>query len=403
MADTWIRNVLIETNYLQEDGFTYGSQTKPIDIQLKEGKVTKIQNYQSDKKYASEIDGKGLLILPTLKEMHCHLDKSKLGVPWRPVTPAKNLVERFTSEVVELDSLDLSIEARAKNLIDIELANGVTFFRSHIDVHPAVGQRYLEGVQRAISEYNQQFDYELIAFPQHGLLRSNAYKEVDTALKNGATLIGGVDPYTLDGDVEKSLAQTFELAVKHQVPIDIHVHDRFEAGRATFKTLLEYTKQTYWQGKVFVSHAFGLNDFTGEEREKMYADLAKEQIGIISSVPINGVVPPLIELQQAGVQVALGCDNVYDSWSPYGTGNILEKLNRYGEVFNRKTQEELTASLGLITGGRQTLSNEGDKLWLQEGDVASFLLTKASCAAEFVARQNAVEASFYRGKNTFNR
>lgn len=29
----------------------------------------------------------------------------------------------------------------------------------------------------------------------------------------------------------------------------------------------------------------------------------------------NGIVPPLVELQAAGVGVRLGCDNVYDSWS----------------------------------------------------------------------------------------
>ncbi|KAF1296427.1 deaminase [Enterococcus sp. JM4C] len=401
-SEKWLRNVLIETAYLREGTFTSGSQTKLIDVQIKDGVVAQIKEYQPEQFYESEIDGKGRLLLPTLKEMHCHLDKSKLGVPWRPVTPAQNIVERFTSEVAELDALDLSIEARAKNLINLELAHGVTFFRSHIDVHPAVGQRYLEGVQRAIASYDERFDYELIAFPQHGLLRSNAYNEVDTALKNGATLIGGVDPYSLDGDVEKSLNQTFELAVKHHVPIDIHVHDRGEAGRATFKTLLDYTKQSNWQGQVFVSHAFGLNDFLGEERADVFAQLAKERIGIISSVPINGAVPPLKELQQAGVKVALGCDNIYDSWSPYGTGSVVEKLNRYGEVFNLKTQEELTESLGLLTGGTKTLSTEEDGLWLKTGDVASFLLTEASCAAEFVARQTPVETSFYRGQVAFN-
>lgn len=399
MTSTWIRNISIETEYLKEENYLYGSDTKKIDIQIEDGKILEICTHHSENMSGSDIDGTGLLILPTIKEMHCHLDKSKLGVPWRPVTPAKNLVERFTSEITELDALDLPIEARAKNLIDTELAQGVTFFRSHIDVHPAVGQRYLEGVQRAISDYDASFDYELIAFPQHGLLRSNAYQEVDLALKNGATLIGGVDPYSLDGQVEKSLSQTFELAVKHHVPIDIHVHDRGEAGRKTFETILSYTKQSNWQEKVFVSHAFGLNDFVGEQRAEMFSSLANEGIGIISSIPISGGVPPLTELQKAGVKVAIGCDNIYDSWSPYGTGSVREKLNRYGEIFNQKTQEELTQILGLITGGKQTISekNEGE-LWLKEGDAASFLLTNASCAAEFVARQTPIAYSFYRGK-----
>ncbi len=75
-----------------------------------------------------DVNGRGYLLLPSLREMHCHLDKSKLGVPWRPITPAKNLVERFTSEIRELDGLSLSLKERARNLIETELANGVTFF-----------------------------------------------------------------------------------------------------------------------------------------------------------------------------------------------------------------------------------------------------------------------------------
>jgi len=59
----------------------------------------------------------------------------------------------------------------------------------------------------------------------------------------------------------------------------------------------------------------------------------------------NGIVPPLVELQAAGVGVHLSCDNVYDSWSPFGTGNILEKLNHYCEIFGKKGQRELTDSL----------------------------------------------------------
>ncbi|GAF15030.1 cytosine deaminase [Bacillus sp. JCM 19045] len=290
--------------------------------------------------------------------MHCHLDKSKLGVPWRPITPAKNLVERFTSEIRELDGLSLSLKDRARNLIDTELANGVTFFRSHIDVHPRVGQRYLEDVQAVLQEYEDQLEYELVAFPQHGLLRSEAYGEMKQALQSGVQFVGGVDPASLDGDVKRSLSQTFELATAHQVPIDIHVHDRGENGRETVRTLLDYTKQSGWHGKVAISHAFGLNDFAGEERAEVFTALAEAGMTIVSSVPINGNVPPLEELRSYGVNVLIGCDNVYDSWSPFGTGRVLEKLNRYAEIFRLTSQEQLTNALQLISGQPLALANE---------------------------------------------
>ncbi|MBT2598994.1 MULTISPECIES: amidohydrolase [unclassified Oceanobacillus] len=393
---TWLRNVRVENDYLEKEGFTYGSKSETVDIEIKNGKISDIiahQNFRPDGN--NEIDGKNYLILPTLREMHCHLDKSKLGVPWKPITPANNIVERFTSEIDELDNLSLSLKERAKNLIETEISNGVTFFRSHIDVHPKVGQRYLEGVLETLEEYQGQLDYELVAFPQHGMLRSNAYDDVKKALESGVQIIGGVDPSSLDGDLERSLSQTFELAIQFNVPIDIHVHDRGEHGTETVKKLIEYTKQSNWQGKVAISHAFGLNDFVGEEREMVFSELAELGISVISSVPINGRIPPLEELRTAGVNVNLGCDNVYDSWSPFGTGNILEKLNRYAEIHRLTTQEALTDSLALITG--KPFNLEKGKTWLKKDMDASFLLVDSSSAAEFVARQSPVKFSFYKG------
>ncbi|GMA54611.1 hypothetical protein GCM10025857_59680 [Alicyclobacillus contaminans] len=161
---------------------------------------------------------------------------------------------------------------------------------------------------------------------------------------------------------------------------------------------MKLTKESHWQNKVTISHAFGLNDFIGNERKEFFRQLADQQISIISSVPLNGVIPPLEELRQFGVDVSLGCDNVYDSWSPFGNGNVLEKLNRYAEIFNITTQDGLTDCLELVTGKKIV----SDNLWLQEGDEATFILVDSSCSAEFVARQSKVCSSYYKGKLVFS-
>lgn len=293
----------------------------------------------------------------------------------------------------------MPLKTRARHLLETELRNGVTFFRSLIDVHLAVGQRYLNEVKELLAEYQSIVEYELIAFPQHVLLLSNAYQDVHEALKNGAMLIFGFDPETLDGDAHASLHQTFDLAVRHHVPIDIHVHDRHEAGRKTVRELIRYTKEANWQGNVTISHAFGLNDFKGDERQEVFYEMGQLGMSVISSVPINGIVPPLVELQAAGVGVHLGCDNVYDSWSPFGTGNILEKLNHYCEIFGKKGQRELTDSLQLISSAYTF--DEKMQPWLKAGMDATFILVDASCSAEFIVRMKPVKASYSKGKNIF--
>ena len=327
---------------------------------------------------ATIIDGENQLLLPGLIEKHCHLDKSKLGTPWRPVTPAASLVERFETEIPQLDALPLSIKERGQALIDLELPHGAVMFRSHIDIEPMTQLRYFDAITELVAE--QPFGSELVLFPQHGLLRSNA-----------ASLI------------EEALRTTFELAQKGHVGIDLHLHDRQEAGRATVKEMIRLTKEFNMQGKVAISHAFGLNDFEGEERKEVFQALADLEIHIISSIPISpGTIPPLKELQSYGVAVHIGCDNVYDSWSSLGDGSLQEKLARYLEMFAVKSQEDLTQALGLVTDGKVPLDKNGAQQWPKVGDSADFLLTPAACTAEFVARKGFVSKSFYQGAVVFS-
>ncbi len=86
-------------------------------------------------------------------------------------------------------------------------------FRSHIDIEPMTQLRYFDAITELVAE--QPFGSELVLFPQHGLLRSNAASLIEEALATGkASYIGGVDPYTLDQDYKTSLRTTFELAQK---------------------------------------------------------------------------------------------------------------------------------------------------------------------------------------------
>lgn len=41
----------------------------------------------------------------------------------------------------------------------------------------------------------------------------------------GAHLVGGVDPATVDGNIEKSLNTIMDIAVEFDSDIDIHLHD----------------------------------------------------------------------------------------------------------------------------------------------------------------------------------
>jgi hypothetical protein len=62
-------------------------------------------------------------------------------------------------------------------------------------------------------------------------------------------IIGGLDPATIDGDIEKSLQTTFQLAAEYQKEVDIHLHDRGSLGIFEINRIIDYTMRQKLQGK----------------------------------------------------------------------------------------------------------------------------------------------------------
>lgn len=255
----------------------------------------------------------------------------------------------------------------------------------------------MEALLRAAEDYQDKAFVEIVAFPQQGMLRSNAASFVRDALRNGAGYVGGVDPASIDDDIEKSLQTVMELAVEGDAKIDIHLHETGQLGIFTMKRLAALTEEAGWQGRVTLSHAFALADIHGNELDEMAEILAQQGISIASSVSLSKTIP-IPFLHQKGVEVFLGDDSIIDHWSPFGKGDSLEKTGLLAERFGLSDERALGQTLQYITGGITPLGKDGEQVWPKHGDTASFVLADASCSAEAVARRAPRKAVFYQGK-----
>ena len=394
----WLTNVLLETGFQENNGEITGTETECYHLLIQEGKVAKIvPAVEPVQDELPKEDAKRRLVLPSFIEKHCHLDKTLLGDRWRAVTPASHIFERFDIEKQVLSSLETTTQERAEQLLDIYVKSGVTHVRTHVDVYPEVGLGNLEQVKRALQTFDGKLTYEIVAFPQHGLLRSKSKQLVREALRQGASFVGGVDPATVDGDLEASLQEMVELAVEGNAGIDLHLHDADHLGVFTIKRLAQLTKEAGLQGKVAVSHAFGLGDISQAQAEVMGELLADAGVSIITSVPINRKFPPVGLLHQKGVTVAVGCDNIFDVWSPFGDGDILKRAGRLAEMYGWSDERALARTLQFITDGKTPLNDNGERVWPQVGDDANMVLVEASCSAEAIARSSKRVATMFRG------
>ncbi|TMV49916.1 amidohydrolase family protein [Paenibacillus mesophilus] len=395
----WLTNARLESGYCREEGDIVGTETELCHVLVDNGRIAAIVPASGGEPADGlpRLDAAGLLMLPAFKEMHIHIDKTYYSGPWQAVRPVSGIFGRIAEERELLPKLLPTAQERAENMLQMLLGYGSTHVRTHCNIDPVVGLQNLEATVRALAAFEGKLSAEVVAFPQHGLLRSDAVGLVREAMKYGATHVGGVDPSSVDGDIGKSLQTIMDIAAEANAGVDIHIHDRGEAGIATMHRLADLTEDAGWHGRVTASHAFG---FAGDgtaaaELAERFAGLG---ISVTSTVPFGGTIMPIPMMSSKGVRVELGNDSITDHWSPFGTGDCLEKAGRLAELYRFVDERSLEESLGFITGGVTPLNADGLRVWPAVGDAADAVFVRASCSAEAVARRAGREAVLFAGK-----
>lgn len=392
-----LKNVRLETGFEYEDGEVIGTKTDLFSIEIENGKIKSVK---ANEPASNAIDAKGYLMLPAFRDMHIHLDKTWYGLPWQALSSKRKTVKDMIAYEQEIipELLKTSVE-RAEQLISLQQHYGTHFARTHFNIDPTSGLKSLENLEQALQNKKDSFKAELVAFPQHGVY----YTETAPLMKEVAKLssvafIGGVDPLSIDGSIEKVMDFTVQLALDHNKGIDIHLHEVGEPGMKTINYLIDKAiENPALQGKTFVSHAFALAHLSPKEADEISERLAAGKVGIASSVPFKKTIMPIPTLKKHGVNVLIGNDNVQDFWSTFGSGNMLQKANLIAELYGYATEFALSRALQFATQSTLPLDDKGNQQWPKEGDDAAIVLADASCSAEAVSRMSTIEALMHNG------
>ncbi|WP_039867166.1 amidohydrolase [Pedobacter sp. BAL39] len=396
-----LKNVRLETGFEQDDVEVTATKTELFCLTIANGKIKSIQ---PNRDLPGAIDAKGHLMLPTMKDMHIHLDKTYFGGPWKAHSKRqKSVKDMILLEQQILPEMLKTSTYRAERLIELLQSKGSGFARSHVNIEPSSGLNSLKNLNQALEHKRDGFAAELVAFPQHGLFNSKSEGLMEEAAQMDIDFIGGLDPFTIDGSIEKSIDFTVQLAVDYHRGIDIHLHESGESGLKTIQYLAKKVMENpVLKGKTFVSHAFALARLDEPVLKKTCEQLAEAQMGIISTVPMGGMVMPLPTLYRHGIPVMTGTDSVIDHWSPFGSGSVLQKANLMAQLYGYSSELDLSRALRIATNDVLPLDEHGNVQWPKPGDTADFNLVAASCSAEAVARISEIKAMYHRGKCVFS-
>ncbi|WP_121812282.1 amidohydrolase [Mucilaginibacter kameinonensis] len=395
-----LKNVRLETGFDYEDGDVVATKTGIFSVEIANGKIKKVSTGQP---HADAIDVKGMLMLPSFRDMHIHLDKTFYGDKWQAVRRRTGGVKGMIALEQEiLPEMLKNSTYKAEKLIELLQSKGTSFARSHVNIEPTSKLDSLRHLQKALDNKKKGFGAELVAFPQHGVFYTNTAPYLKEAAQAGVDFIGGVDPFTVDGAIEKTMDFTIQLALDHHKGIDIHLHETGESGLKTVEYLISKVNENpVLKGKTYLSHCFVLGKLDQAKQEEMAEKLGAAQIGINSTIPFGGLIMPIPMLMKHQVKVMTGNDSIVDHWNTFGTGSVLYKANMAAQLYGHNTEFGLSRMLGLATAGPLPLDDKGQQQWPKAGDAADFVLVDASCSAEAVSRLSPVKSLIYQGTVVF--
>ena len=329
------------------------------------------------------------LLLPAFVDPHMHIDKTLIGMPWMPHWAGPDRESRIRREMENRNRLTLSVEERAGNLVRQIATSGTAHIRTHVDIHTEVGLRNLEGVLAVREELGHLVSIEVVAFPQNGVLRDPGTLELmAAAIDAGADVVGGMDPWGIDDDIDGQLDAIFGLAEVKGRGLDIHLHDPAPAGLEEIDGIVQRTRAHGMQGQVTISHAFCLGEAAHGEFDARAAAMANAEIANITNASGERNIPPARKMFGAGVLQACASDDIRDTWSPFGNGDMLERAMLVAWRNGFRRDEDLALAFDMATAHGARLLKIED-YGLAAGCKGDFCLVDAETLGEAVVARPA--------------
>lgn len=382
------------------------------NIVVQDGKISKVTESLDDVSGHEIFDVEGALVLPPFIEPHIHLDTTlTAGEPeWNKSGTLFEGIQRWSQRKETLTYED--VKTRSKTALKWQIAQGIQHVRTHVDVTDP-NLTALKAMLEVKEEMAPYVDIQLVAFPQEGILSyPNGIELLEEALKMGADAVGGIPhfEFTREYGVE-SLKKAFDLAEKYDRLVDIHC-DEIDDEQSRFVEVV--AKEAYERGigaRTTASHTTAMGSYNDAYTYKLFRLLKLSSINFVSnplvnihlqgrfdSYPKRRGLTRVKELQEAGLNICFGHDDIFDPWYPLGTGNMLQVLHMGIHAAQLMGYDQIVNSIDLITNNSAKTLQIEDAYGIEEGKPANFIVLSAENEYEAIRKQVTVRYSFRNGK-----
>src|SRR6266536_3753528 len=191
------------------------------DIAIRAGRIVDLPDGAVNAR--PTIDADGALVTPALVEPHVHLD-AVLTVGQPRYNQSGSLFEGIAIWGERVRDLTVEdVKQRVRTVLRWQLANGVLFVRSHVDVcDPQLTA--LRALLELRDEVFGQMTLQLVAFPQQGIQSfPDGEALMRQALELGADVVGAIPHFEICREYgEQSVKFALALAAEMGKQVDIH-------------------------------------------------------------------------------------------------------------------------------------------------------------------------------------
>src|SRR5437879_5250049 len=204
----------------------------------------------------------GALVTPALVEPHILLDAVlTVGEPRQNETGS--LFEGIAIWAERVKQLTVEdVKQRVRTVLRWQLANGVLFVRSHVDVcDPQLTA--LRALIELREEVGDQMTLQLVAFPQQGILSfDDGEPLMRRAVELGADVVGAIPHFELTREYgERSVKFAMSLAAETGKRVDIHCDETDDEQSRFLEVMIAETLRLGLQGRVTASHTTAMHSY----------------------------------------------------------------------------------------------------------------------------------------------
>ena len=338
----------------------WGAET--TDVVVADGVVEKVGAERDGEQVSTHvIDGDGRIVLPSFTDAHVHLDSTRVGLPFRPHTGRPGVWGMMMNDRENWRNTETPHRDIVAGTMERMIAAGTTRIRTYAEVDADCKLERLESVLFAKEKFAHHAHTQNIAFPQAGLLREEgSVEDLEEALKNGADVVGGIDPCQLG-----------------------------------------------MQGNVNLSHSYDLGSVSPAVSARLTDEMAELDIPWISIAPaVNAPQFNLMQLTEAGIRIGLGEDGQRDYWSPYGDCDMLSRTWQLAFTHHLRHDSHIELAAAIATWGGATIidpslarhASATDRPGFNAGDPGDFVLLEGETVTSAVMDRPAGRTVIHRGE-----